>query len=123
MISNDPYSRGAVRPYNSRPNEPLELSADPVLGLIGGYGYGVNGYGYGSGRNGLGYGGYGSDINGLGYGGYGSGMNGLGYGGYGNLGYGRSLGYNGGYGGAVNFDAPLIGGAIRGYDSRFVNVA
>ncbi|GIY18966.1 hypothetical protein CDAR_603171 [Caerostris darwini] len=31
MISNDPYSRGAVRPYNSRPNEPLELSADPVL--------------------------------------------------------------------------------------------
>ncbi|GIX90596.1 hypothetical protein CDAR_584471 [Caerostris darwini] len=33
MISNDPYSRAAVRPYNSSPNEPLELSADPVLGL------------------------------------------------------------------------------------------
>ncbi|GIY76429.1 hypothetical protein CEXT_799131 [Caerostris extrusa] len=43
--------------------------------------------------------------------------------GYGNLGYGRSLGYNGGYGGVVNFGAPLIGGGIRGYDSRFVNVA
>ncbi|GIY87816.1 hypothetical protein CDAR_602481, partial [Caerostris darwini] len=37
MISNDPYSRAAVRPYNSSHNEPLELSADPVLGLIGGY--------------------------------------------------------------------------------------
>ncbi|GIY76423.1 hypothetical protein CEXT_799101 [Caerostris extrusa] len=48
MISNDPYSRGAVRPYNSRPNEPLELSADAVLGLLGGYGYGNNGYGYGN---------------------------------------------------------------------------
>ncbi|GIX90600.1 hypothetical protein CDAR_584491 [Caerostris darwini] len=47
MISNDPYFWAAVRPYNSSPNEPLELSADPVLGLIGGHGYGVNGYGYG----------------------------------------------------------------------------
>ncbi|GIY71363.1 hypothetical protein CDAR_279611 [Caerostris darwini] len=104
MISNDRYSRGAVRPYNSRPNEPLELAADPVLGLPGGYGYG-----YGSGRNGYGVNGYG----------YGTGS----YGGNGNLGYGRSLGYNGGYGGVVNFGAPLIGGAIRGYDSRFVNGA
>ncbi|GIY07742.1 hypothetical protein CDAR_179711 [Caerostris darwini] len=108
MISNDPYSRGAVRSYNSRPNEPLQLSADPVLGLIGGYGYGVNGYGYGSGMYGLGYGGYGSGMNSLGYGEYG---------------YGRSLGYIGGYGGAVNFGVPLIGGGIRSYDSRFVNVA
>ncbi|GIY76422.1 uncharacterized protein CEXT_799091 [Caerostris extrusa] len=78
MISNDPYSRGAVRPYNSRPNEPLELSADPVLGLLDGYGYGNNGYGYGNNRYGYGNNGYG----------YGSGRNGLGYGGYGNLGYG-----------------------------------
>ncbi|GIY15029.1 uncharacterized protein CEXT_589261 [Caerostris extrusa] len=85
---------------------PAALSADPVLGLIGGYGYGRNGYG--SGRNGYGYG---------------SGSYGLGYGGNGNLNYGRPLGYNGGYGGVVNFGAPLIGGAIRGYDSRFVNVA
>ncbi|GIX88214.1 uncharacterized protein CDAR_269401 [Caerostris darwini] len=153
MISNDPYSRGAVRPYNSRPNEPLELSADPVLGLLGGYGYGNNGYGYGNngygygnngygyGNNGYGYGnnGYGYGNNGYGYGnngyGYGSGRNGYGVDGYGygsgsyglgyggNLGYGRSLGYNGGYGGVVNFGAPLVGGGIRGYDSRFVNVA
>ncbi|GIY71357.1 cuticle protein 16.8 [Caerostris darwini] len=133
MISNDPYSRGAVRPYNSRPNEPLELSADAVLGLLGGYGYGLNGYGYGSGRNGLGYGEYGN----LGYGGYGNlgygGYGNLGYGGYGNLGYGgygnqgygygRPLGYNGGYGGIVNYGAPLVGGGIRGYDSRFVTQA
>ncbi|GIY71362.1 cuticle protein 16.8 [Caerostris darwini] len=120
MISNDPYSRGAVRPYNSRPNEPLELSADAVLGLLGGYGYGNNGYGYGN--NGYVYGnnGYGYGVNGYGYG---SGSYGLGYGGYGNLGYGRSLGYNGGYGGVDNFGAPLVGGGIRGYDSRFVNVA
>ncbi|GIX90598.1 hypothetical protein CDAR_584481 [Caerostris darwini] len=55
MISNDPYTRGAVRPYNSRSNVPLELSTDPVLGLIGGYGYGVNGYEYGTGMYGLGY--------------------------------------------------------------------
>ncbi|GIX67285.1 uncharacterized protein CEXT_791401 [Caerostris extrusa] len=48
--------QGAAQPYVSRPNAPLELSADPVLGLNAGYGYGVNGYGYGSGRNGLGYG-------------------------------------------------------------------
>ncbi|GIY76432.1 cuticle protein 16.8 [Caerostris extrusa] len=112
MISNDPYSRGAVRPYNSRPNEPLELSADAVLSswimVMGGYGYGNNGYGYG--------------LNGYGYG---SGSYGLGYGRYGNLGYGygRNLGYNGGYGGVVNFGAPLVGGAIRGYDSRFVTQA
>ncbi|GIX90605.1 hypothetical protein CDAR_584511 [Caerostris darwini] len=66
MISNDPYTRAAVRPYNSRSNVPLELSTDPVLGLIGGYGYGVNGYGYGTGMYGLGYGGYGPSMNGLG---------------------------------------------------------
>ncbi|GIZ02964.1 cuticle protein 16.8 [Caerostris extrusa] len=149
--------RGSSSTYNSRPNEPLELSDDTVLGLLGAYSNGVNGYGYGSGRNGLGYGGYGSGmyvlayggygssmnglgrpnetlelsadtvlglIGGYGYGvngyGYGSGRNGLGYGGYGNIGYGRSLGYNGG---VVNFGAPLIGGGIRGYDSIFVNVA
>ncbi|GIY71355.1 cuticle protein 16.8 [Caerostris darwini] len=150
VISNDPYSRGAAQSYVSRPNEPLELSADPVLGLNAGYGYGVNGYGHGSGRNGLGYDygvngyGHGSGRNGFGYDygvngyGYGSGRNGLGYGygangygygsgrygvEYGNLGYGHSLGYNVGYGGTVNYGAPLIGGVIRGYDSRFVNVA
>ncbi|GIY76433.1 cuticle protein 16.8 [Caerostris extrusa] len=33
------------------------------------------------------------------------------------------LGYNGGYGGIVNFGAPLVGGGIRGYDSRFVTQA
>ncbi|GIX90594.1 hypothetical protein CDAR_584461, partial [Caerostris darwini] len=80
MISNDPYFWAAVRPYNSRSNVPLELSTDPVLGLIGGHGYGVNGYEYGSSRN---YLGYGSGMYGLGYGGYGSSMYGLGYGGYG----------------------------------------
>ncbi|CAL1301430.1 unnamed protein product [Larinioides sclopetarius] len=40
-------------------------------------------------------------------------------------GYGSALGYSGllgGYGGVVNFATPLIGGAVRGYDSRFVNV-
>ncbi|GIX67288.1 uncharacterized protein CEXT_791411 [Caerostris extrusa] len=30
--------------------------------------------------------------------------------------------YNGGYGGIMNYGAPLIGGVIRGYDSRFVNM-
>ncbi|GBO37591.1 hypothetical protein AVEN_106667-1 [Araneus ventricosus] len=52
---------------------------------------------------------------------------GAGYGlGYNGLGYRGALGSNGllgGYGGTVNFGAPLVGGAIRGYDSRFVNLA
>ncbi|GBN02674.1 hypothetical protein AVEN_22152-1 [Araneus ventricosus] len=40
-------------------------------------------------------------------------------------GYGGPLGYTGlrgGYNGAVSFAVPLIGGAVRGYDSRFTNV-
>ncbi|GIX67273.1 cuticle protein 16.8 [Caerostris extrusa] len=120
MISNDPYPGEQLNPTFLDPNEPLELSADPVLGLNAGYGYGVNGYEHGSGRNGL------LDmINGvwkwvwiwIRHGKWTYGV------GYENLGYGRPLGYNAGYGGIVNYGAPLIGGAIRGYDSRFVNVA
>ncbi|GBN02675.1 hypothetical protein AVEN_22153-1 [Araneus ventricosus] len=41
-------------------------------------------------------------------------------------GYVGALGYTGlpaTYPGVVNFATPLIGGAVRGYDSRFVNVA
>ncbi|CAL1301432.1 unnamed protein product [Larinioides sclopetarius] len=41
-------------------------------------------------------------------------------------GYGGVLGYTGllgGQGEVANFATPLIGGAVRGYDSRFVNVA
>ncbi|GBM98072.1 hypothetical protein AVEN_176939-1 [Araneus ventricosus] len=56
-------------------------------------------------------------VHGLGTG-YGLGLDGNGYGG--------ALRYSGllqGYGGVVNFATPLIGGAVRGYDSRFVNVA
>ncbi|GBN83008.1 hypothetical protein AVEN_145957-1 [Araneus ventricosus] len=52
---------------------------------------------------------------------------GVGYGlGYNGLGNGGVIGYNGllgGYGGVVNFGAPLVGGAIRGYDSRFVRLS
>ncbi|GBM98082.1 hypothetical protein AVEN_176948-1 [Araneus ventricosus] len=46
--------------------------------------------------------------------------------GYNGIGNGGVLGYNGilgGYGGVVNFGAPLVGGAIRGYDSRFVRLS
>ncbi|GFX58505.1 cuticle protein 16.8 [Trichonephila clavipes] len=43
-----------------------------------------------------------------------------------NLGYGGVLGYTGllgGYKGIVNYGSPLLGGSVRGYDSRFVNLA
>ncbi|GFQ80684.1 cuticle protein 16.8 [Trichonephila clavata] len=41
-------------------------------------------------------------------------------------GYGGVLGYTGllgGYKGIVNYGTPLLGGSIRGYDSRFANLA
>ncbi|KAF8773312.1 Cuticle protein 16.8 like protein [Argiope bruennichi] len=97
ILSNDPYARGAAEPFLSRPTGVAVIPA--VYGDAG-------------------YGGYGLGYNGLGYGGYGLGYNGYGYGG--------ALGYNGllgGYGGVVNFGAPLAGGAIRGYDSRFVELS
>ncbi|GFY56413.1 cuticle protein 16.8 [Trichonephila inaurata madagascariensis] len=43
-----------------------------------------------------------------------------------NLGYGGVLGYTGllgGYNGIVNYGTPLLGGSVRGYDSRFANLA
>ncbi|GFS31204.1 cuticle protein 16.8 [Nephila pilipes] len=105
VISNDPYSQGAAEPYISRPGAvvvPALAEASPVLGLDARYA----GLGYGAGYAGLGYRGYG--LGNLGYG------------------YGGALGYAGllgGYGGIVNYGAPLVGGAVRGYDSRFVNLA
>ncbi|GFS99778.1 cuticle protein 16.8, partial [Nephila pilipes] len=105
VISNDPYSQGAAEPYVSRPGAvvvPALAEASPVLGLDARYA----GLGYGAGYAGLGYRGYG--LGNLGYG------------------YGGALGYTGllgGYGGIVNYGAPLVGGAVRGYDSRFVNLA
>ncbi|CAL1288793.1 unnamed protein product [Larinioides sclopetarius] len=100
MISNDPYARGAAVPFLS---QPTGVAVAPVV-----YGLGAGYAGLGYGGNGLGNGGYG-----LGNGGYGLGYNG----------YGGALGYSdllGGYGGLVNYGASLVGGAIRGYDSRFV---
>ncbi|GFX58496.1 cuticle protein 16.8 [Trichonephila clavipes] len=41
-------------------------------------------------------------------------------------GYGGVLGYTGllgGYNGIVNYGSPLLGGSVRGYDSRFANLA
>ncbi|GFQ80690.1 cuticle protein 16.8 [Trichonephila clavata] len=41
-------------------------------------------------------------------------------------GYGGVLGYTGllgGYNGIVNYGTPLLGGSVRGYDSRFANLA
>ncbi|GBM98091.1 hypothetical protein AVEN_176954-1 [Araneus ventricosus] len=96
VISNDPYARGAAEPFLSRPTG---VAVAPAV-------YGL----------GAGYGGYGLGYNGLVNGAYGLGYNG----------YGGALGYNGllgGYGGVVNFGAPLVGGAIRGYDSRFVRLS
>ncbi|CAL1284984.1 unnamed protein product [Larinioides sclopetarius] len=97
IISNDPYARGAAQPLLSRPTG---VDVAPAV------------YGLGAGYGGLGYGGYGLGYNRLGYEGYGLGYNG----------YNGALGYNGllgGHGGVTNFGAPLVGGAIRGYDSRF----
>ncbi|CAL1288792.1 unnamed protein product [Larinioides sclopetarius] len=110
MISNDPYARGAAVPFLS---QPTGVAVAPVV------------YGLGTGYAGLEYGGYGLEYNGLGSGGYGLGYNRIGNGGYGlgYNGYGGALGYSGllgGYGGVVNYGASLVGGAIRGYDSRFV---
>ncbi|GFY56414.1 cuticle protein 16.8 [Trichonephila inaurata madagascariensis] len=41
-------------------------------------------------------------------------------------GYGGVFGYTGllgGYNGIVNYGSPLFGGSVRGYDSRFANLA
>ncbi|GBM98088.1 Cuticle protein 16.8 [Araneus ventricosus] len=98
IISNDPYSRGAAGPFLS---QTTDVAVAPAV------------YGLGAGYAGLGYGGYGLGYNGLVNGGYGLGYNG----------YGGALGYSGllgGYGGVVSYDAPLMGGAIRGYDSRYL---
>ncbi|GFY73264.1 cuticle protein 16.8 [Trichonephila inaurata madagascariensis] len=106
VISDAPYANVAAAPIVAQPAAvvvPTVVDASPVLDAR------YAGLGYGAGYAGLGYRG-----------------NGLGNLGYGNLGYGYGgalansglLGVNGGF---VNI--PLLGGAVRGYDSRFVNLA
>ncbi|GFS31203.1 cuticle protein 16.8 [Nephila pilipes] len=109
VISNAPYANVAAAPYVAQPAAvvvPTVVDARPVLGLNARYG-----------RLGL-------DTD-LRYDGYGLVSRGYDLG---NLGYGNggALGYTGllgGYGGIVNYGSPLVGGAVRGYDSRFVNLA
>ncbi|GFQ80692.1 cuticle protein 16.8 [Trichonephila clavata] len=114
IISDAPYANVAAAPIVGQPAAvvvPTVVEGSPVLGLDARYA----GLGYGADYAGLGYG---ADYAGLGYRGYGLGN--LGYG------YGGALGYTGllgGYGGIVNYGNPLVGGAVRGYDSRFVNLA
>ncbi|GFX58515.1 cuticle protein 16.8 [Trichonephila clavipes] len=123
VISDAPYSNVAAAPIVAQPAAvvvPNVVDASPVLGLDARYA----GLGYGAGYAGLGYRRYG--LGNLGYRGYDLGN--LGNRGYdlGNLGYGYGgalensglLGVNGGF---VNI--PLLGGNVRGYDSRFVNLA
>ncbi|GFR24586.1 cuticle protein 16.8 [Trichonephila clavata] len=105
VISDAPYANVAAAPIVAQPAAvvvPTVVKASPVLGLDARYG-----------RLGLGadlrYARYGAD-----------GLVNLGYG------YGGALGYTGlqgGYDGIVNYGSPLLGGAVRGYDSRFVNLA
>ncbi|GFR24579.1 cuticle protein 16.8 [Trichonephila clavata] len=105
VISDAPYANVAAAPIVAQPAAvvvPTVVQASPVLGLDARYA----GLGYGAGYAGLGYRGYG--LGNLGYG------------------YGGALGNSGllgGYGGIVNYGSPLLGGAVRGYDSRFVNLA
>ncbi|GFR24578.1 cuticle protein 16.8 [Trichonephila clavata] len=108
VISDAPYANVAAAPLIAQPAAvvvPTVVDASPVLDAR------YAGLGYGAGYAGLGYRGYG-----------------LGNLGYGNLGYGYggalgNSGLLGGYGGIVNYGSPLLGGAVRGYDSRFVNLA
>ncbi|GFY77245.1 cuticle protein 16.8 [Trichonephila inaurata madagascariensis] len=110
VISDAPYANVAAAPIVAQPAAvvvPTVVDASPVLdaryaGL--GYGAGYAGLGYGAGYAGLGYRGYG-----------------LGNLGYANGGALVNTGLLGVNGGIVNI--PLLGGAVRGYDSRFVNLA
>ncbi|GFR24585.1 cuticle protein 16.8 [Trichonephila clavata] len=103
VISDAPYANVAAAPIVAQPAAvvvPTVVEASPVLGLDARYA----GLGYGAGYAGLGYRRYG----------------------LGNLGYAsalRNTGLLGGYGEIVNYGSPLLGGAVRGYDSRFVNLA
>ncbi|GFY73267.1 cuticle protein 16.8 [Trichonephila inaurata madagascariensis] len=119
VISDAPYANVAAAPIVAQPAAvvvPTVVDASPVLdaryaGL--GYGAGYAGLGYGAGYSGLGYG---AGYAGHGYRGYGLGN--LGYANGGALVNTGLLGVNGGF---VNI--PLLGGNVRGYDSRFVNLA
>ncbi|GFR24602.1 cuticle protein 16.8 [Trichonephila clavata] len=105
VISDAPYANVAAAPIVGQPAAvvvPTVVEASPVLGLDARFA----GLGNGAGYAGLGYRRYG----------------------LGNLGYGyggvlRNTGLLGNYGGIVNYGSPLVGGAVRGYDSRFVNLA
>ncbi|GFY56407.1 cuticle protein 16.8 [Trichonephila inaurata madagascariensis] len=121
VISNAPYANVAAAPIVAQPAAvvvPTVVEASPVLGLDARYaGLGLDaryaGLGLDARYAGLGYG---AGYAGLGYRGYGLGNLGYGYGGA--LENSGLLGVNGGF---VNI--PLLGGNVRGYDSRFVNLA
>ncbi|GFS31956.1 cuticle protein 16.8, partial [Nephila pilipes] len=103
IISDAPYANVAAVPNVAQPAAlvvPTIVEASPVLGLDArnaGLGYTRYGLGYRSNaRENLGYG------------------------------FGSTLGYSsilGDYAGTFNYGNPLVGGAVRGYDSRFVNLA
>ncbi|GFX58483.1 cuticle protein 16.8 [Trichonephila clavipes] len=101
VISDAPYANAAAAPIVAQPAAvvvPTVVDASPVLDAR------YAGLGYGSGYAGLGYRGYG--------------LGNLGYANGGALVNTGLLGVNGGF---VNI--PLLGGNVRGYDSRFVNLA
>ncbi|GFR24584.1 cuticle protein 16.8 [Trichonephila clavata] len=105
VISDAPYANVVAAPIVAQPAAvvvPTVVEAGPVLGLDARYA----GLRYGAGYADLEYRGYG----------------------LGNLGnrYGGALRYTavlGGYDGILNYGSTLLGGTIRGYDSRFVNLA
>ncbi|GFY77382.1 cuticle protein 16.8 [Trichonephila inaurata madagascariensis] len=101
VISDAPYANVAAAPIIAQPAAvvvPTVVDASPVLDAR------YTGLGYGAGYAGHGYRGYG--------------LGNLGYANGGALVNTGLLGVNGGF---VNI--PLLGGNVRGYDSRFVNLA